>query len=94
MRMRMRMRNENGNKNENDIENENENEKWWIMINVKDQYLHWLVKNKCTGKSIMFGCISLNPVFLLNNECKKINIYIDTLKSAQEKVLCLLVLIE
>ena len=44
MRMRMRMRNENGNKNENDIENENENEKWWIMINVKDQYLHWLVK--------------------------------------------------
>ena len=45
-------------------ENENENEKWWIILNVKD-------------KSIMFGCISLNPVFLLNNECKKINIYID-----------------
>ena len=61
MRMRMRMRNE---KWEMRNENENENEKWWIILNVKD-------------KSIMFGCISLNPVFLLNNECKKINIYID-----------------
>ena len=59
--MRMRMRNE---KWEMRNENENENEKWWIILNVKD-------------KSIMFGCISLNPVFLLNNECKKINIYID-----------------
>ena len=59
--MRMRMRNE---KWEMRNENENENEKWWIILNVKD-------------KSIMFGCISLNPMFLLNNECKKINIYID-----------------
>ena len=82
----MRMRNENEKWEwewewEMRNENENENEKWWIILNVKD-------------KSIMFGCISLNPVFLLNNECKKINIYIDTLKSAQVKVLCLLVLIE
>ena len=61
----MRMRNENENENEKwEMRNENENEKWWIILNVKD-------------KSIMFGCISLNPVFLLNNECKKINIYID-----------------
>ena len=61
----MRMRNENENEKwEMRNENENENEKWWIILNVKD-------------KSIMFGCISLNPVFLLNNECKKINIYID-----------------
>ena len=45
-------------------------------------------------KNSMFACISLNLVFLFNNEWKKINIYIDylndMLKSAQVKVLFLL----
>ena len=34
-------------KNENkkwEWEMRNDNKKWWTIINVKDQYLHWLVK--------------------------------------------------